>query len=173
MCVKHLAELGHRRIVHLAGPNTTSTGRERTAAFRAAMRSRGLPSAGAVVECSAYTEEAGAEAAEALIDKGAARFTALVAANDLLAIGAQEILVKRGLKCPSDVSVTGYNDINFMSRLTPPLTTVRVPLHLMGELAATALLNWIGAPESHPAVQTLLPVEFVARGTTATAPAAL
>jgi LacI family transcriptional regulator len=172
MCVQHLAELGHRHIVHLAGPNNTSTGRERTAAFRSAMRSRGLPSTGTVVECSAYTEEAGAEAAEALIDKGA-RFTALVAANDLLAIGAQETLTNRGLKCPTDVSVTGYNDINLMSRLTPPLTTVRVPLHLMGELAATALLQWIGTPDSHPAVQTLLPVEFVARGTTAPAPATL
>ena len=96
-------------------------------------------------------------------------FTALVAANDLLAIGALEALAERGLHCPDDVSVTGYNDISFVSRLTPPLTTVGVPLHLMGELAADALLDWIANPDSHTAVQTLLPVEFMHRGTTAAA----
>src|SRR5262249_22524619 len=72
----------------------------------------------------------------------------------------------RGLSCPRDVSITGYNDLNFVGRLKPPLTTVRVPLKTMGELAARALVDWIGKPAEHTAVQTLLPVEFVERGTT-------
>jgi LacI family transcriptional regulator len=152
--------------VHLAGPNNTSTGRERTAAFRTALRGQGVPSAGSVLECAAYTEEAGATATHTLLDKGV-RFTALVAANDLLAIGALEALAGRSLRCPDDVSVTGYNDISFVSRLTPPLTTVGVPLHLMGELAAGELLDWIANPDNHQAVQTLLPVGFMLRGTTA------
>jgi len=168
LCVEHLADLGHIAIMHLAGPNNTSTGRERTAAFRTAIRGQGLPSAGSVVECSAFTEEAGAAAAHALLEK-AVPCTALVAANDLLAIGALEALAERGLRCPDDISVTGYNDISFVSRLTPPLTTVGVPLRLMGELAAGALLDWIANPNSHTAVQTLLPVEFMLRGTTAAA----
>jgi LacI family transcriptional regulator len=166
LCVDHLAGLGHSAIVHLAGPNNTSTGRERTAAFRTALRGQGVPSAGSVLECAAYTEEAGATATHTLLDKGV-RFTALVAANDLLAIGALEALAGRSLRCPDDVSVTGYNDISFVSRLTPPLTTVGVPLHLMGELAAGELLDWIANPDNHQAVQTLLPVGFMLRGTTA------
>lgn len=166
MCVDHLADLGHRRILHLAGPQNTSTGRERAAAFQAAMRIRRLPTSGSVVQCSAFTEAAGAEATTALLDEGR-EFTALVAGNDLLALGAEGTLAARGLSCPDDVSITGYNDLNFVARLKPALTTVRVPFHTMGELAARALLDWIRSPEEHTAVQTLLPIEFVARGTTA------
>jgi LacI family transcriptional regulator len=166
MCVDHLADLGHRRILHLAGPQNTSTGRERAAAFRAAMRARSLPTAGAVVQCAAFTAAAGSEATSALLDNGR-EFTALVAGNDLLALGAQDALDERGLTCPGDVSVTGYNDLGYVARLKPPLTTVRVPLNMMGELAARALLDWIRKPDEHAAVQTLLPVEFVERGTTA------
>jgi LacI family transcriptional regulator len=168
MCVDHLADLGHRRILHLAGPQNTSTGRERAAAFRTAMRARSLPATGAVVPCASFTAAAGAEATSALLDKRR-EFTALVAANDLLALGAQDALDERGLNCPGDVSVTGYNDLSYVARLKPPLTTVRVPLNMMGELAARALLNWIRKPDEHAAVQTLLPVEFVERGTTARA----
>lgn len=169
LCVGHLAALGHREIVHLAGPNDTSTGRERTSAFRAALRGLGRASAGTVVQCAAYTERAGAAATHELLDSGAA-FTALVAANDLLAMGAVEALSDRGVRCPDEVSVTGYNDLSFVSRLTPPLTTVGVPLDQMGELAAEALLAWMVGSDHHvDGHQTLLPVEFVERATTAAA----
>jgi LacI family transcriptional regulator len=165
MCVDHLADLGHRRIVHLAGPQNTSTGRERAAAFEAAMRSRRLPGARSVVQCAAFTETAGAQAAATLLDENR-EFTALVAGNDLLALGAQAAMEERGLTCPDDFSITGYNDLNFVARLKPALTTVRLPLDTIGELAARALLDWIRNPTDHVAVQTLLPVEFVERGTT-------
>ncbi|MGH8860711.1 MAG: LacI family DNA-binding transcriptional regulator, partial [Jatrophihabitantaceae bacterium] len=166
LCVDHLTGLGHRSIIHLGGPNNTSTGRERTAAFRSALRGKGRASAGAVVPCAAYTEEAGALATHDLLDR-AVPFTALVGANDLIAMGAVQALSEHGVRCPEDVSVTGYNDLSFVSRLTPPLTTVGVPLNLMGELAAEALLKWIANANGHTAVQTLLPVEFVERATTA------
>lgn len=166
LCVEHLSALGHRSIIHLAGPNNTSTGRERTAAFRSALRRQGRTSAGAVVQCAAYTEEAGALTTQKLLDRGLS-FTALVCANDLIAMGAIQALTERGVHCPRTVSVTGYNDLSFVSRLTPPLTTVAVPLNQMGELAATALLEWILNSDRHTAMQTLLPVEFVERATTA------
>lgn len=166
MCVDHLADLGHRRIVHLAGPQNTSTGRERTAAFQAAMRARRLPATGSVVHCAAFTEAAAATAMAALLDKRR-EFTAIVAGNDLLALGAQGTLGENGLSCPGDVSITGYNDLNFVARLKPALTTVRLPLNAIGELAARALLDWIRTPTEHTGVQALLPVEFVERGTTA------
>ncbi|MGH3510338.1 MAG: LacI family DNA-binding transcriptional regulator [Nocardioidaceae bacterium] len=164
LCVAHLADLGHRHIVHLAGPDDTSTGRERAEAFRQAMRERKLTAP--VVAGPAYTEEAGAALAERLL-RGRRPFTAVVAANDLLAIGAIDRFRAAGLSCPDEVSVTGFNDIEFMSKLTPALTTVRIPLTSMGAHAAQTLLAWIQSPEQAPPTQTLLPVELMGRGTTA------
>jgi LacI family transcriptional regulator len=83
-------------------------------------------------------------------------------------MGVVEALGQHGVSCPDDVSVTGYNNLSFVSRVSPPLTTVGVPLNLMGELAADALLRWMSDPTGHTAVQTLLPVDFVQRATTAT-----
>lgn len=168
MCVEHLEHLGHRSILHLAGPSDTSTGRERTSAFRQAMRARRLPMGRAVVECSSYTEQAGALAVNAALRRGTS-FTAVIAANDLLAIGAKEALAEHGIECPRDVSITGYNDADFMHRLTPAFTTVRVPLNRMGALAARTLLTWMGGEQPEPSSQTLLPVELMQRATTATA----
>jgi LacI family transcriptional regulator, galactose operon repressor len=166
MCVDHLKQLGHRSILHLAGPSDTSTGRERTHAFRQAMRAHNLSTARAVVECPSFTEQAGAEAVRIIVERGT-RFTAIVAANDLLAIGAQQALREYGVNCPDEVSITGYNDVDFMSKLTPAFTTVRVPLNKMGALAARTLLDWIGGEEPEAGTQMLLPVELMTRGTTA------
>jgi LacI family transcriptional regulator len=169
MCVDHLAALGHRRIMHLAGPGDTSTGRERAAAFQQAMRAHGLPAgASSVTVCAAFTEEAGFESTRTLLS-GGQRFTAILAGNDLLALGAMTALRQAGLRCPEDVSVIGFNDLPFMDKLTPALTTVRRPMGDMGALAARALLDWIANPATRHTTQTLLPVELIVRGTTQTA----
>jgi LacI family transcriptional regulator len=166
LCVNHLADLGHRSIVHLAGPPGISTALARADAFRSALAERGLPVIHGQVDCAAYTEDAGAEAIRQVLDEGTP-FTAVAAANDLLALGAQRALAERGLSCPADVSITGYNDIDYMSKLSPPFTTVRLPLRRIGSLAARSLLDWLGGQNPEPGSQTLLPVEFMARGTTA------
>lgn len=167
LCVNHLVELGHRRIVHLAGPPTTSTAADRVDAFQASVIAHTLDAQ--TFEAGAFTEEAGAQAVRERLAAGA-RFTAIVAANDLLAIGAQQALAEHGLSCPQDVSITGYNDIDYVSKLTPPLTTVRVPFRREGELAAETLLRVIQG-EQDTAMQILLPVELIRRGTTGPAPA--
>jgi LacI family transcriptional regulator len=164
LCVDHLAELGHSKIVHLAGPADTSSARDRAGAFRLALRNHGL-SADLSIEATSYTEQAGLEAARELLRRGT-EFTAIVAANDLLALGAAQALAEQGVLCPRDVSITGCNDIDFMSRLSPPFTTVRIPLRRMGELAAQTLLEWLAGRTPDAATQVLLPVEFMKRGTT-------
>jgi LacI family transcriptional regulator len=170
LAVDHLAALGHRGIVHLAGPQDTSTGRERASAFRHAMRVHGLPAArGLVRVCAAYSEHAGVEATVRLL---AARqeFTAILAGNDLIALGALGVLADAGLRCPSQVSVVGFNDLPMVDKLTPPLTTVSLPLHEMGALAARMLLAQIDDPGQHgPVAQSLLGVELAVRGSTARA----
>lgn len=167
LAVNHLREQGHRRLLHLAGPQDISTGRERAAAFRAAVRAHPLPGADARVRvCAAFTEAAGAEAMESAL-AGPCPFTAVVAGNDLIALGALDVLRASGARCPRDVSLTGFNDMPFVDRLTPPLTTVRLPLEEMGRIAAQVLLDELrGEATIRTRRSTLLPVELIVRGTT-------
>lgn len=166
LCVEHLVKLGHRSILHLAGPADTSTGRDRADAFRQTMRTHRLSTARMVLECGSYTEQSGADATLIAL-RTRKPFTAIVAGNDQLALGAQRALAEQGVVCPGDVSITGFNDVDFMSRLTPPFTTVRVPLDRLGAVAARTLLTWIGNDDGPPTGQMLLPVELMERGTTA------
>ncbi len=171
LAVEHLAELGHRRMVHLGGPQDTSTGRTRASAFRQGMDGLGLPTSRSMVRvCTSYTEAAGAEATRRLLESGQ-DVTAILCGNDLIAMGALTVLAAAGIRCPDDMSVIGFNNIAMVDRLTPPLTTVRLPLHQIGELSARLLLAEIeGGPQNAGAVQTLLSVQLAVRGTTAQPP---
>jgi LacI family transcriptional regulator len=167
LAVEHLAQLGHRRIVHLAGPQNFSTGRERASAFRQAARSCGLGTSEARVRvCASYTEAGGEQAMNRLLTSGV-EFTGIVAGNDLIALGVLDALEQAGLRCPEDVSLVGFNDMPFVDKLDPPLTTVRLPLEEMGALAARTLLAELDRTElSGVRSSSLLPVELVVRGST-------
>jgi LacI family transcriptional regulator len=165
MAVKHLVDLGHRRIAHLAGPSTTSTGVVRSRAFRHAIRDHGLeddPSL--VVDCEYWTEAEGARALRTLLERGT-QFTAVVAGNDLLALGCYDVFAERDLSCPGDVSVVGFNDMPFLDKLRPPLTTVSVPHYDIGAEAARMLIETIDQPDRHTR-SVLLPVSLVVRQST-------
>ncbi|MFJ9175407.1 LacI family DNA-binding transcriptional regulator [Streptomyces sp. NPDC102360] len=140
--LEHLRSLGHRRIAHIAGPQDTSTGRIRLRAFRSEMTDLGLEFVEELVRPeNAFQVEAGQRAMGELLDRG--EFTAVVAANDLLAIGAYDALRAYGLDCPGDVSVVGFNDLPFTDRIDPPLTTVRVPHFDLGREAGRFLLQML------------------------------
>jgi LacI family transcriptional regulator len=168
LAVDHLVELGHRRIAYLAGPQDTSTGRERSGAFTQAMQSHTLPTSRQQIRvCSAYTEAAGAEAARRLLSSGR-DFTAIVTGNDLIALGVLAVLAEAGIRCPDQMSVIGFNDLPMVDKLTPPLTTVRLPLAEIGALSARILLATIdGAVPDGQVGQSLLGVQLAVRGTTA------
>ena len=163
--VDHLIRLGHRCIAHLSGPSTMSTGFQRARAFRHAVDSHGLaPAETPVLECASYTEETGAAAARRLLDE-APGTTAILAGNDLIALGALQVLRERGRDCPGDVSVIGFNDMRFVDKLVPPLTTVHVPHHRLGAEAAQLLLEQLDSP--HRTAKTVsLPLHLVVRGST-------
>ena len=93
-------------------------------------------------------------------------FTAVIAANDLLALGCYDALAERGLKCPGDVSVTGFNDMPFSDRLSPPLTTLHIQHNELGVQAALLLLNEIRNPGLVPKTLTLDPELIVRESTT-------
>jgi LacI family transcriptional regulator len=166
LAVRHLVELGHRRIAHLAGPQDLSTGVARLRAFRQALADHGLDDvAERIVSCKEWTQAAGAEAADRLFDSGA-EFTAVLAGNDLLALGCYDALARRGLRCPEDVSVVGFNDIPFIDRMSPPMTSVRIPHYEIGAEAARLLLEQLREPGRHPRSITL-PLTLCVRGSTA------
>ena len=165
LAVEHLAALGHAGIAHIAGPRSLSTGLKRLQGFGLAAGELSL-SAAPVVEATAFTREAGRSACLQVLDQHPGA-TAIVAANDLLALGCLQALAERGLSCPGDVSVTGYNYAPFVDMVQPPLTTVRIPQREMGAEAARLLLARMsgqGAPGD-----TLLRPALIERSSTAPA----
>ncbi|MER5303771.1 LacI family DNA-binding transcriptional regulator [Streptomyces lasiicapitis] len=164
--VRHLLGLGHTRLALLGGPSRTSTGAARTRAFRHAVRDAGLADDPALLaEAAEWSEESGARAMRQLLDNRS-EFTAVVAGNDLLALGCYDVLAEHGIDCPGAISVVGFNDMPFLSRLRPALTTVRVPHHAVGAEAARMLFDCMAEP-ARPARSLLLPVSLVVRESTA------
>lgn len=169
----HLVSLGHQDIAHIAGPQDVSTGFMRYGAFD---RYRKLLSVneedGLVVFARTFSGEEGERCAEELMAAGR-HFTAVVCANDQLAIGAIAAFKRRGLACPEDISVTGFNDIPLIDRLQPPLTTVRAQHHKLGFEAALLAVEALKAPEkARKANHIVLPVELVVRASTRPLPPA-
>jgi len=171
LAVEHLAELGHRRIAHIAGSQGLYTGWSRHQGFLDAMSARALDvDPELIVFSAAFTEPEGARCCRELLDRRR-EFTAIVAGNDLLALGCYDALEARDLQCPDDVSVVGYNDMPFVARFRPPLTTVRVPHYELGATAAELMLEQLQGIEVPPRQLRLAP-ELVIRGSTAPAPSA-
>jgi LacI family transcriptional regulator len=164
--VDHLVTLGHRRIAHLAGPASLSTGLIRYRGYLQGLREHGLAEdPRLVVASAANTEEDGARAMRTLLDSGV-DFTAVVAGHDRVALGVYDVLAERGLRCPDDVSVVGFNDMPLMDKMSPPLTTVRVPHFEIGAEAARLMLDVFAEPE-RPARAVLLRPQLVVRASTA------
>jgi LacI family transcriptional regulator, galactose operon repressor len=152
MAVEHLAGLGHRRIGHIAGPQDVSTGLSRYQGFLTAMSAHGLTVDPAlVVYARAYSLEEGDRCCRELIAAGSG-CTAIAAANDMLAVGCYAALEAAGLSCPRDISVVGFNDMPFIDRLRPPLTSVSFPHYQVGAEAGRLILEQIAASaEDRPA----------------------
>ena len=166
LAVAHLAALGHRRIAHLAGPQDTSTGVSRARAFRHAVRDLGLDDDPAlVVECGYWSETQGATGLRTLLDAGTT-CTAIVAGNDLIALGCYDVFAERGISCPGDISVVGFNEMPFLDKMSPPLTTVSVPHYEIGSEAGRLLLDTLDEPDRLPR-SILLSPSLVVRASTA------
>jgi LacI family transcriptional regulator len=160
--VRMLVELGHTRIGHVAGPRELSTGWERYRAFVDALATHGLsPGTEPVSFAESFTDGAGFAATLRLLD-AVPDLTAVVAGNDLLALGCYAALASRGLRVPDDISVTGFNDIPSLDRERPALTTVRIPHYEIGLESARLLIERIANPTA-PAKRIVMPIELVVR----------
>jgi LacI family transcriptional regulator len=166
LAVDHLVKLGHTRIAHVTGPQETSTGLLRRRGYSHAMREHGLAEDPRLLAgCAAWTEAEGARAFGALLDSGV-DLSAVVAGHDRVALGCYDALAARGLSCPADVSVVGFNDMPFMDKMQPPLTTLRVAHAEIGAEAARLLLNAFEEPDRPPRNVMLTPT-LVVRSSTA------
>ena len=166
LAVDHVVALGHVHIGHVAGPQNVSTGHRRHQGFREAMAAHRLPAGTERIAFTGRFTESEGRAACAAILSVEPRVTAIVAANDRLALGCYDALAQAGLRCPQDVSVVGFNDMPFVDRLRPPLSTVRVPQREIGMAAADLLLEQLGEDPPPPREILLEPV-LVVRGSTA------
>jgi LacI family transcriptional regulator len=165
MAVAHLVKLGHRRIAHIAGPQDLSTGLSRYRGFIAAMAASGLPvDPGLVVFAKSFSVEEGLRCCRELLGS-ASLCSAVAAGNDMLAVGCYAALDETGLSCPDDMSIVGFNDMPFIDRLRPPLTTIRFPHYQVGTESANLLLERIARPTGPVKVLYLAP-ELVVRGST-------
>lgn len=170
LAAEHLLSLGHRRLAHLRGPDDVSSFRERGGGFREAVLAGGGTLVGGELPAGMPTLDDGRRLMGLALDLPAPP-TAVFALNDLMAIGAMQELRARGLACPGDLSVVGFNDDRLASHVVPALTTVRLPGYELGRIAADTAVLLIEDPTYTPARLTL-PSTLVVRGSTAPPPAA-
>jgi LacI family transcriptional regulator len=164
--IRHLVGLGHTQIAHVGGSLLTSTGAARAQHFSTWMQNQDLiADRDLMVVADRFNREHGRKACTELLDRGR-EFTAIVAANDLIALGCYAALRSRGLRVPEDVSVVGYNSIAFCEEFAPPLTSVHVPKYDIGLRAASLILEVIAHPETL-ATTVLLPTTLQVRASTA------
>ncbi|HST84810.1 MAG TPA: LacI family DNA-binding transcriptional regulator [Kineosporiaceae bacterium] len=163
LAVTHLVAQGHTRIGLALGPRRFVPVVRKIAGFREAMRRHlAVLDVDDLVECSLFSVEGGAAAADRLVDGGC---TAVICGSDLMALGAIRAVRSRGLEVPRDVSVVGYDDSPLIAFTDPPLTTVRQSVQAMGSAAVRALLDEISGVATRRAEYVFRP-ELVVRGST-------
>jgi DNA-binding LacI/PurR family transcriptional regulator len=163
LATEHLLELGHREILFLAGPNGSSSSAGRFSGYRRALAAADVPYDDARIYLADKNIDSGRKAmAQALSEK--AHFSAIVAHNDSVAIGATDTLLQQGLRVPDDVSIVGFGDGLLAENFRVPLTTVRVPQTEMGEAAVRLAIELQNGSAVDPCQ---LPVEIIVRSSTA------
>jgi LacI family transcriptional regulator len=162
--VRHLLDLGHRRIAYISGIPTHIDSRERRLGYEQALLEVGLALDERLIVEGNFTEQSGTLALEALLARGI-HFSAIFAGNDQMAYGARLGLYRHSLRVPDDVSLVGFDDLLGSAYSTPPLTTVGQHMLAQGRHAAHAMLGLLdGAPlELAPMATDLVIRESTAR----------
>lgn len=165
LAAKHVIQLGHRTMAQLRGPTDIELFESRAEGFRRTAGAAGLLDL-TVSDCAReVTLKEGRRLMKLTLDQnGSSLPTAIFAHADVMAIGAIEELEARGLRCPEDVSIVGYDDAPLVSHVRPPLSTVRLPGDEIGRRAGRAVLELIEGLTSPESVS--IPAELVLRAST-------
>jgi LacI family transcriptional regulator, repressor for deo operon, udp, cdd, tsx, nupC, and nupG len=161
---RHLIELGHRRIAHIAGTRKAPSTARRLAGYREALEGAGLSAPQELLHQGDFSMQSGASGMEKLLELDEPP-TAVLCGNDEMAFGAVRMLHKVGLSVPEDLSIVGFDDQNMAAFYNPPLTTVHIPRHELGRRAALELIDQLeGRDVAH---EVVLPTRLVIRESTA------
>ncbi|OGO30688.1 MAG: hypothetical protein A2Z16_15330 [Chloroflexi bacterium RBG_16_54_18] len=162
--VAHLVKLGHSRIAHVSGPLHLWTSQVRKEAFQEALCHQGLdPNEAVIIEGNLRIE--GGTMAFGELSRYRQLPTAIIAANDLTALGILWEARNAGLRLPEDLSIIGLDDIDLASKVTPALTTIAIPRFEAGQLAMQIMLNMLGSP-SFQVFSQRIPTRLVLRDST-------
>ncbi len=160
----HLIELGHRRIAHLGGHRNAQSAMHRLEGYRDALREADITVNPEFIRPGDFSVASGAAGMEHLLQLSSPP-TAVFAANDEMAFGAMDLLRRRGLSVPQDVSVVGFDDLSLAAIYNPPLTTVSIPRHEIGRRCVPELIKLLNG--DHVAGEILLRTRLVIRDSTA------
>lgn len=136
-----IIDKGHRRIAYISGPLATRNAIMRKNGYLAALRRNGLDVDESLIVEGNYRFDGGHAAIERLLAGGQPRFTAVMAGNDLMALGAYQGLTERGLRVPEQISIAGFDNIAFPAVLRPLITTVEIPGYELGKCGTEMLIK--------------------------------
>lgn len=163
--IRHLIAAGHTRIAFLGHPETSPKVRTRLAGARSVVEE--TPGVNLeLIEAASWTIEAGRMAATRLTERDPNRRpTAVFCANDMVALGLEQQLLRDGVRVPDDIAIVGYDDLEWASVSSVPLTTVRQPRHGLGRTAVDMIMELLGRPSARipRSNHVVLPPELVVR----------
>jgi LacI family transcriptional regulator, galactose operon repressor len=146
---KHLIRCGHRHLAVITGPALLAVATERLKGFKRALREARLPIAPEFIQEATFDTQSGAQAAKRLL-RMLPRPTAIFACNDMMALGVLHAAHELGLRCPEDVSLVGFDNLDFCEYTSPALTSVYQPGYQLGAVAADLILERIRGLEDAP-----------------------
>lgn len=170
LAVEHLVDAGYRRIGFISGPTAISTGAERLAGYRAAVRSRKLGTGAELIRYADFHETGGRAAMTRLLTADQ-HIDAVFVANNLMTLGALEAIAAAGLTIPDDIAVVGFDDMAWAPLLRPSLTTVAQPTYQLGAQTARLLLDRING-STGPGREVVLAPSLRVRASSAMRPEA-
>ncbi|WDV46298.1 LacI family DNA-binding transcriptional regulator [Clostridiaceae bacterium M8S5] len=163
IATKHLVDMGHKRIAFFGGPETMQVSYKRMEGYKQCLIDSNLEVDEELIVFGDFRMNDGYNMHKSLVEKGV-HITAILAANDLMGIGAINYCNHIGLRVPRDMSVVGFDDIDLACSITPNLTTISYPLERMGELAIKAIIDQMNN-KNKPQLITLYP-ELIKREST-------
>ncbi|MDQ7907109.1 substrate-binding domain-containing protein, partial [Phytohabitans sp. ZYX-F-186] len=166
LAMRHLVESGHRRIAFVGGPHRLEQVHDRYHGAIQALTDAGLTEEEHLrrYDTPALTVTAGRDAAARILGQPKnTRATAIFCANDLLALGALQVLTRQQIRVPHDIALVGYDDIEFAAAAAVPLSSVRQPRQRLGQTAAELLLDEANNPQTHQHHQVIFEPELVVR----------
>jgi len=162
LATEHLLALGHRRIAIIHGPMMRSTGTERLQGYLLALRDAGVRPDPALIREGNFKQDSGRDLARRFLDLSPPP-TALFCTNNLMTVGALQALGERGVRIPSELSLVGYDDMEWWTLTHPPLTTVGQPVYDLGSEAMRLLLEDIEAKDRRRPRRVVLKPELLVR----------